>query len=506
MRLILALILLANSYVAVGGVTPSVYETSGSDFTALEALINQEPEVLAVEDDCARANKLERGPANAAQCTTASQLMSLNLNNGDFNRICRRIVQDDPGCKKLKPEKRMRCSSKRENQILSGADLGNKLFQCAKGMIWDSMYDLGKFIFELIKIYVKGQVNSVTGMVRFLTDSSFRQRTIAQASSAAHAGSRLGRAFLNQSMAYVARELPRNMARHPFNPLMAVGKTLLNPLINFITESVQQMAAHYVPQYQCMNGAAKLYTFCRIFGEFVMPPAFLFAYLKFGVRGLQTLARTQAAKIGRVRARFAQANEGVVAAVREAPRPAPRVRQQTPPPRQDRIVADQRLRSRPRSQRPPRPAPAPARTVAEQAQRHPPRPAPAAPLARPIEEHHADELIEVARSERAEAAIVEAPPVTSIDEYKAVIDEVSETQKVAATEAIESLARSGASPGIVVSMYRKYASRFTPEVARTPSGTENLWSKLSRYIQREKAAGKSDEVIQSQVDDAFKCN
>ncbi len=511
MRILLAVILLINSYVAVGA------STSLNEFADIEALILQEPS-LPETQNASCGDKSGRTPASAA-CDTPKELMAANVSTREFTRICRTIVAQDEGCQKLKPEKRMSCNAKRNNEILSSADLLSKAGQCAKGFLWDSMVDLGKFILEIIKTLVKAQVNSVTGMIRFLSDSDYRQRTIASARS----GSRMGIAFLNSAGLYFSREFSRNLARNPLNPMAAVGQTLLVPLMKFVTEGVQAIAAHYIPQFQCMNGTAKLYTICRVLGDFIMPPAFLFGFLKFGVRGLQALSRTQAAKIARVRGRFAEANEArrVVRQTRRTPAPAP-----------SRITVDQARR--PQARRTPAPAPAPARSAARVV--HPPRPRPPEPLLKPIEEHSADELIEVARSERidpevlatadlnrAEAARIEAmnqssvPPaatesvddiaerLSDVDEYKGVLQGLAGTEKAEAAHAIEQLSKSGASPAIVVDMFRKYAPQFRSEIARTPAGSEDLWLKLGRVIQKEKAAGKTDEAIKQKIDDAFKC-
>jgi hypothetical protein len=493
MRIFLALILLVNSYVAIGA------STNLNEFADIEALIQHEP-----ASSC--GDKNGRTPASA-DCDTPKELMAANVNTTQFTRICKNIVANDEGCKKLKPEKRMSCSAKRNNEILSSADLLSKAGQCAKGFLWDSMVDLGKFILEIIKTLVKAQVNSVTGMIKFLSDSEYRQKTIASVQS----GSKLGMAFLNSAGLYFTREFSRNLAKNPLNPLAAIGQTLLVPLMKFITESVQAIAAHFIPQYQCMNGTAKLYTICRVLGDFIMPPAFVFAFMKYGVRGLQALSRTQAGKIARVRGRFAEANEArrVVQQTRRTPAPAP-----------SRITVDQTRR--PQARRTPAPAPTPVRETARVV--HPRRPAAPQPLLKPIEEHSADELIEVARSERidpevlatadlnrAEAARIESlnPDVAArlddVDEYKGVLQGLAGSEKAEATHAIGQLSKSGASPAIVVDMFRKYAPQFRAEVARTPAGSEDLWVKLGRVIGKEKAAGKSDQAIKQKIDDAFKC-
>lgn len=526
MRIFLVFVLLLNSYVALGGVT----EYNSAE---LEALILKEPEPAAEAPEvCSLPSKDRRGPANGPECTTASQLMSSNANGAEFTRICQRIVQQDPGCQRLAPEKRMHCSARRENLLMSSSDFLTRAGQCIKGFAWDSMVDLGKFVIDLVKMLVSAQINSYTAMYRFLTDSTYRENAIRAANNAANSGSRLAMSFLRSSAQYFAREFPRNLAKHPFNPLMALGETLLRPLMEMMTEAVQQIAAYYIPQYQCMNGVAKLYTICRTLGDFIMPPAFVFSWLKYGVRGLATMARTAGPTIARVLGRFREANEVRVAArTGEAARTA-RVATDA---RASRITVD-------RAAHPPRrvtraePAPRPPQRITPSETVHPRTPRSPAPIARPIEEHSADDLVELARSEQAETAalnraeaartapvpaesavpaVVEAPAASGIDnvvselsnttEYKNVLDGLSGVERTEAANAIEALSRSGASPGIVVGLFEKYAPHFRAEVARTPAGSENLWSKLGRFVKREKQAGKTDEAIQREIDEAFQC-
>lgn len=517
MRIFLAFALLLNSFVAVGGVSDQY------DSSEIEALILKEPEpVTTAPMNCAEQFKNRRGPAAAPECHTASQLMSANVGGADFTRICRRIVQEDQGCQKLAPEKRMSCNAKRENELMSTADLLTRAGQCIKGFAWDSMVDLGKFIIDLVKMLVSAQINSYTAMYKFLTDSEYRENALRAASNAGNSVSRLGMAFLRSSAQYFAREFPRNLQKHPFNPMLALGETLFKPLIEMMTNAVQQIAAYYIPQFQCMNGTAKLYTICRTLGDFIMPPAFMFSFLKYGVRGLATMARTAGPTIARVLNRFKEANEVRVAA--RASEGGARVASDARAAREARITVDRTAhppRRTPRTE----PAPRPSQRVTPTAAAHPPRPRPAAPLAKPIEEHSADDLIEVARSERAESAAVAdanraelariqaqdgAPAIVAgledTSEYKAVLDGLTGAEKTEAANAIEALSKSGASPGIVVGLFQKYAPHFRAEVARTPAGAENLWSKLGRFVKREKAAGKTDQAIEREIDDAFKCN
>lgn len=463
MRILLAAILFFNSYVAVGG-----------EYEALDALMNQSPdtESPSAPSNCADKLNNRRSPAAVAECQTPEQLMSVNLNNKDFTKVCKTIVSQDEGCKKLKPEKRMSCHAKKENQILSSADLLEKAGQCAKGFLWDSMVELGKFVLELIKLLVKAQVSTVTGMIKFLSDSEYREKTIATAQS----GSRMGIAFLNSAGLYFNREFSRNLAKNPLNPLAAVGQTLLEPLMKFVTESVQAIAAHYIPQYQCMNGTAKLYTICRVLGDFIMPPLFMFAFLKHGAKGLSVLAKTQGTKISRVRAKFAEANEAAQLA------------------RQSRITVDNAVKAA-------KAKPGPIPKASPKA--HLPMPLPAAPLTKPIEVHSADELIEIGRSEQAETAALN---LMGIDEFKSVLAPLSGPEKNEAVQALGHLSRSGVSPSISVDMFKKYSPQFRAESARSPAGAEDLWAKIALVIQKEKKAGKSDQAIKQKIDDAFKCD
>lgn len=507
MRIFLSLILLLNSYVALGGVT------TVTEYAEVEALLQKELTSPSTEFATC-GDKSGRLPASA-DCDTPKELMAARVSTRDFTRICNNIVAQDEGCKKLKPEKRMSCSAKSKNEIFSSKDLLSKAFQCGKGFAWDSMKDLALFVWSLIKTLVGAQVKTVQGMIKFMSDAEYRQKTIA----AAKTGSRLGIAFLNSAGLYFNREFSKNLAKNPLNPLAAIGQTLLAPVIKFMTESVQAIAAHFIPQYQCMNGVAKLYTFCRVLGDFFMPPVFVLAFMKGGIRGLQAISKVQGARIARVRGRFAEANEA-----RQVARSATS-RQAAP----SRITVDQAPRPRPQRSSPP---PAPARETTRVV--HPANPKAPEPLAKPIEEHSADELIEIARSERIDPEVAAvaaanraelsrhqgqavnvteevnssdeiAEALMETDDYKKVLQTLTGPEKAEAAHAIEQLSKSGASPAIVVDMFRKYAPQFRAETARMPAGADDLWAKLGRVIQKEKAAGKSDDAIKKKIDDAFKC-
>jgi hypothetical protein len=390
-----------------------------------------------------------------ASCTTPADLMTSGFQGKDFTKICKRLVEQDPGCKKLKAEKRMNCSSRAANNLLSSNDLTERIGQCIKGFAWDSMVDLAKFVIELIKTMVGAQVSTMTGMFKFLSDSEYREKTMAAAKHGAGSGYKLAKAFLNSASLYFAREFPRNLKRSPFNPMLAVGETLFKPLMNFLTESVQQIAAYYIPQYQCMNGTAKLYTVCRTMGEFIMPPTILFTFLKSGVNGLRLLKTgADAAKISRVERRFSEANE-----LREATV----VVKRTPDKRADRILIDQAPKSQARA----KPTPKPVAKKRSPAEVHPQKPAPASPLPKTIEAHTADELIELARSERADIPAAPAPtkPVLSSEEKAAELARDAHVEDlIANTEDLPSLIVKYAQDPEYSSLFK--AEKMYPEQSR----------------------------------------
>jgi hypothetical protein len=229
----------------------------------------------------------------ATTCNSVSELANLRTKNiGEFTKICNRLVQSDPACKKIDEHKRMKCTFQGENEILTTNHFSKKVFGCVKSFFWDSMVELGKFVIELIKSFVGLQVNSVKSMYQFLTNEAYRNKLIENSKEARTKAGRLSKAFLNSSAQYFAREYPRNLAKNPLNPLLALGKSLAEPLMNFMSSAVQSIIAEYVPQYQCMNGPAKLSAICRLGGEILMPPMILFVYLKHGIKGLNSLSKS----------------------------------------------------------------------------------------------------------------------------------------------------------------------------------------------------------------------
>ncbi len=227
-------------------------------------------------------------------CETAGELMSLNLQQTQFEGICKKIINTDPACQKLRPQKRMNCDSKADNLLAidldNEGDLGSKIYQCIKGFVWDSTAELVTFIGELISNLVGKAIENKDDILEFLLDPIGRQKLLAEN---AVKGGKLGAAFLKSSYAYVAQEYPKNLVNNPGDPLLALGETLAKPVANFIGQAVQGMIEEYVPQYQCMNGPAKLNTICKIAGEFVMPPVFLFTYMKLGLKGIKALAKSE---------------------------------------------------------------------------------------------------------------------------------------------------------------------------------------------------------------------
>jgi hypothetical protein len=288
--------------------------TSFLIFFILVSLVLQ-PMAFAVD------KKVVKKAVDAINCSTAGELAELNVSAKQFSPICKKIVASDPGCLKLAPEKRMSCSSKADNAIFSSSTVGAKFFQCIKGFVWDSMKELGEFIVELIKTLIGFQIKSTKAIFSFLIDSEYREKAIKGMEKSATKASRLATAFLNSSAQYFSREFTKNLAKHPFNPTLALGETLYKPVAEFISNSVQSLMAEHVPQYQCMNGASKLHTFCKLAGDFIMPPAFLLGAIKYGVKGVQGFAAS--AKIANFKKAFSAMNEVKdVAATAEKIKPA----------------------------------------------------------------------------------------------------------------------------------------------------------------------------------------
>jgi hypothetical protein len=242
------------------------------------------------------------------KCTTASELMSSTFSGGEFTKICKNIVESDPGCKQIKPEKRMSCDVKSENEILSSKNLLGKVGACLKGFLWDSMVELGKFVIDLIKLLVGASIDSVSSMIKFMTDSDYREKALSDSKLMASKTGKMARAFLNSSAMYFSREFSKNLAKNPLNPILAVGETLLKPLLTFMSQAVESIIDHFVPQYQCMNGAAKLNTICKLAGDIVMPPAIMFAWLKGGVGALKLLEKSKGATISKFKNGFKDIN------------------------------------------------------------------------------------------------------------------------------------------------------------------------------------------------------
>ena len=123
--------------------------------------------------------------------------MSLNLQQTQFEGICKKIVNSDPACQKLKTEKRMNCDSKANNLLAidldNMGDIGSKVYQCIKGFVWDSTAELVTFIGELISSLVGKAIENKSDILEFLLDPIGRQKLMAEG---AVKGGKLGAAFL----------------------------------------------------------------------------------------------------------------------------------------------------------------------------------------------------------------------------------------------------------------------------------------------------------------------
>lgn len=293
------------------------------------------------------ASKDGRVPA-ADACDTARELMSLNVASNQFQGICQSIVKNDPVCKKLDPSKQLTCSSKGLNTLENSANaqIGQRALACIKGFVVDSMVELVKFLGEMIKLLYNGAVNNAADIARFFYDPAYAAQVMGRAGSAtasavgkgaqatakaapavARKAGNLGEAFIKNSIQYVGRDLPKSVRKHNGNVMAALDETLRRPLTKFLLDSTEAVARFLQPEYDCMNGVAKVNTVCRLFGELVMPPTIIFAFMKYGVNGLKAIANTP--KVKRFRSNFVALNGAKKAppAARQtvsAPKPAPK--------------------------------------------------------------------------------------------------------------------------------------------------------------------------------------
>jgi hypothetical protein len=466
--------------------------------------------------------------SDCSNCTTPARLMEAPQ-TPQFTRICEDLVKNDPGCQQLKPENRMRCSSKASNNLLSSSNLLEKAGQCLKGFFYDSLVELGKFVIDLIGMLVSASVNSVVGITKFLTNSEYRAKALESAKSAGDKGFRMIRAFMNSSAMYFAREYPRNLAKHPLNPALALGQTLFGPLVKLMVETGEALAEHFIPQYQCLNGAAKANTICRVFGEFFMPPAFVFGYLKLGVRGLRTVAQANPQKISRARNGFRQLNELPPGSTAKAVETSSR----STTPAAVTVTA-------PRPSTPAgttRPARSTSTSTTTTTTATPPRqstptatvttPKPSTPAVVSNQSSGSlDELTKVIESSPVDKTLVGAPtPIANSptlraielpevspqvlesmlkqSDYKILLKDLPAEQKVRAAIALKVFESGGLTQRQSAQLYQKYESTFKTLSARSPAGDRSSEALLAQFIKKQKKNGLSDDVIRKKIDDAF---
>lgn len=233
---------------------------------------------------------LSQAIADEIPCPLPQDIVSSNLSVSDFRDICNEIVDKDPGCLSIKPElrkeKMMNCDAGPEaNRLLSSDSLAAKAWECVVG-VWDSVVDIGKFIVELISNLVDSRIKNITDLYKFMADEKFRTEALAKLDKAPGENMKVVGSFLRMTAAYFAQEFNKNMKDSYYNPVLAVPKTLLGPLVKFVAQTAEGMVDSYMKEYHCLNGPAKAASICPIITSVLVPPAALFAYLKGGKAAL----------------------------------------------------------------------------------------------------------------------------------------------------------------------------------------------------------------------------
>ncbi|WP_408096536.1 hypothetical protein ACJVC5_15975 [Peredibacter sp. HCB2-198] len=244
-------------------------------------------------------------------CTTPGDLVSSNVSLQEFQFVCQHLVDTDPACQRIVPENRMNCDKgQTANRLLSSENILSKVGQCIKGFLFDSLVDLGNMVVDLISSLVDMQVKSVTGMAKFLMDEDFRNESMAKLKKSGGEGSKLAMDFIRMSAAYFSQEFPKNLSDANYNPALALGKTLYEPLVNMLSQAAEGIAKHYISEYNCLNGEAKANTICKAVGSLIMPPTAIFAFLKGGKAALVALEATEKGKaaVAASRASFSKLN------------------------------------------------------------------------------------------------------------------------------------------------------------------------------------------------------
>ncbi len=224
-----------------------------------------------------------------AECFPIRRIMDPS-SRANFKSLCQAAVKCDPACQGIETSKLINCSSTQEaNSLLNTENIGRKFLTCARAFFVDSMVDLANTIIGLIKSLVGAAVDSVTSIVRFMTDSDFRARALGRGNQM----SELASAFLSGSARNFGTEYSKNFtaARKRVGiinaPLAALGDTLVKPFIKMVTDLMSQIAHRQISQFRCLNSAAKQEAICAMAGGLIMPPAVLFSLLKAGANGVR---------------------------------------------------------------------------------------------------------------------------------------------------------------------------------------------------------------------------
>ncbi|MCE3012461.1 MAG: hypothetical protein LW878_05280, partial [Proteobacteria bacterium] len=128
----------------------------------------------------------------------------------NFQNLCRAAVQCDPACQNIEPAKLINCSGTQDsNKLLASGNIGRRILSCARAFFVDSMVDLANMVIDLIKMLVGAQMNSFRNIYKFMTDSEFRQQSLARNNQMSGAA----RAFLSCATRNFATEYSKNFRR-----------------------------------------------------------------------------------------------------------------------------------------------------------------------------------------------------------------------------------------------------------------------------------------------------
>jgi len=264
-----------------------------------------------------------RAQEDCETCYTPASRIMLPSMERQFSDLCDITIQRDPGCQGIEESKRLRCNeTQRQNRAWSGHQPGQRLLSCVRRIATD-MLQLGDMIMKLIKFLVGSFIRNHLDMISFMTDANFRAESLRRSGNQ----SRMMMAFLNGATRNFAREFPINyraeQSRHGAfdvggNSLRALGTTLLAPFLKMVTDSVTAIAQSQIEQFQCLNGQAKWDAICSMAAGFILPPAAIFGFLKYGIAGIKAVA------VSKQTQSFMAAARSTFARVATAPRAAAR--------------------------------------------------------------------------------------------------------------------------------------------------------------------------------------